>query len=260
MAAATGAVAEVTVEEQVVPVPAPVEAREAVVLRAVTAASALRRKTFSTSRSIWTSALLSSSTVDVKVRHDMAFPRVPSTSSPKAPCKADTNPSLVFDTTVTGTLKGYDALMNLVLDDVQEAVRGKLLPPLPFSARCISFSVAPVGPNPCTYNRRRRQRNHPSSRTCCCARYAPRCDQPRRRKRGDCEPLRSAGGGSLSRREYSSGQSKTASFQNIIPTWESERHPVMLANRAIPQMDETTILTKEKRGRTVRRNARIETW
>lgn len=25
---------------------------------------------------------------------------------------------------VTGTLKGYDALMNLVLDEVQEAVRG----------------------------------------------------------------------------------------------------------------------------------------
>lgn len=29
---------------------------------------------------------------------------------------------------VTGTLKGYDALMNLVLDDVQEVLRG-LLPP-----------------------------------------------------------------------------------------------------------------------------------
>lgn len=29
----------------------------------------------------------------------------------------------------TGTLKGYDALMNLVLDDVQEAVRGKPPPP-----------------------------------------------------------------------------------------------------------------------------------
>ena len=26
--------------------------------------------------------------------------------------------------TVTGTLKGYDALMNLVLDDVDEVVRG----------------------------------------------------------------------------------------------------------------------------------------
>jgi hypothetical protein len=37
--------------------------------------------------------------------------------------------------TVTGTLKGYDALMNLVLDDVDEVVRGTyslflpLLPP-----------------------------------------------------------------------------------------------------------------------------------
>ena len=29
---------------------------------------------------------------------------------------------------MTGTLKGYDALMNLVLDDVQETVRGKLAP------------------------------------------------------------------------------------------------------------------------------------
>ena len=28
---------------------------------------------------------------------------------------------------VTGTLKGYDALMNLVLDDVDEVVRGKQL-------------------------------------------------------------------------------------------------------------------------------------
>ena len=27
---------------------------------------------------------------------------------------------------VTGTLKGYDALMNLVLDDVQEVLRGIL--------------------------------------------------------------------------------------------------------------------------------------
>jgi len=29
--------------------------------------------------------------------------------------------------TVTGTLKGYDALMNLVLDDVEEVMRGKVL-------------------------------------------------------------------------------------------------------------------------------------
>jgi LSM domain len=31
---------------------------------------------------------------------------------------------------VTGTLKGYDALMNLVLDDVQEVLRGELCLPL----------------------------------------------------------------------------------------------------------------------------------
>jgi small nuclear ribonucleoprotein (snRNP)-like protein len=34
---------------------------------------------------------------------------------------------------VTGTLKGYDALMNLVLDDVDEVVRGMCsFPPLRF--------------------------------------------------------------------------------------------------------------------------------
>jgi len=31
-----------------------------------------------------------------------------------------------LELTVTGTLKGYDALMNLVLDDVDEVVRGLL--------------------------------------------------------------------------------------------------------------------------------------
>ncbi|KFA45819.1 hypothetical protein S40293_08980 [Stachybotrys chartarum IBT 40293] len=35
---------------------------------------------------------------------------------------------------VRGTLKGYDALMNLVLDDVQEVMRGQSLPPHPTSA------------------------------------------------------------------------------------------------------------------------------
>lgn len=41
---------------------------------------------------------------------------------------------------VTGTLKGYDALMNLVLDDVQEAVRGKFRCCLsPFSPAHIFF-------------------------------------------------------------------------------------------------------------------------
>ena len=34
---------------------------------------------------------------------------------------------------VTGLLKGYDALMNLVLDDVQEVVRGRF-PILDFQA------------------------------------------------------------------------------------------------------------------------------
>lgn len=41
----------------------------------------------------------------------------------------------MYDCTVTGTLKGYDALMNLVLDEVQETLRGMRRqaapPPLP---------------------------------------------------------------------------------------------------------------------------------
>lgn len=37
-----------------------------------------------------------------------------------------------FMFSVTGTLKGYDALMNLVLDDVQEVLRGE--PFLPFTS------------------------------------------------------------------------------------------------------------------------------
>ena len=42
----------------------------------------------------------------------------------------------MYGCTVTGTLKGYDALMNLVLDEVQETLRGMrrqapFLPPSP---------------------------------------------------------------------------------------------------------------------------------
>lgn len=33
--------------------------------------------------------------------------------------------SILTSPTVTGTLKGYDQLMNLVLDDVKESMRGK---------------------------------------------------------------------------------------------------------------------------------------
>lgn len=39
--------------------------------------------------------------------------------------------------TVTGTLKGYDQLMNLVLDDVKEVMRGKASPshPIPSASK-----------------------------------------------------------------------------------------------------------------------------
>lgn len=56
--------------------------------------------------------------------------------------------------TVTGTLKGYDALMNLVLDDVEESLQGKptsllldAFPPpffsiyLDMSIRCVPASI-----------------------------------------------------------------------------------------------------------------------
>lgn len=42
---------------------------------------------------------------------------------------------------VTGTLKGYDALMNLVLDDVQEVLRG-VLPPFPHPKPLLTISCA----------------------------------------------------------------------------------------------------------------------
>ena len=42
---------------------------------------------------------------------------------------------------VTGTLKGYDALMNLVLDDVDEVVRGML------SLLCLSLLAPQLTPN-----------------------------------------------------------------------------------------------------------------
>ena len=37
-------------------------------------------------------------------------------------------PSFLIERKVVGTLKGYDQLMNLVLDDVKETMRGKWLP------------------------------------------------------------------------------------------------------------------------------------
>ena len=44
---------------------------------------------------------------------------------------------------MTGTLKGYDALMNLVLDDVKEVLRGKL-PVLTHPLRCFTTGFVMV--------------------------------------------------------------------------------------------------------------------
>jgi hypothetical protein len=67
-----------------------------------------RRRTSSTWANIWTSRSLSSSMVVARVRLSelRAF-----------------QPKVLTIHSVKGTLKGYDALMNLVLDDVHEVVR-----------------------------------------------------------------------------------------------------------------------------------------
>lgn len=68
-----------------------------------------RRRTFLTWASIWTSRSPSSLTAAARV---YLFG-----------LRARRSQSLTSDS-VKGTLKGYDALMNLVLDDVHEVVRG----------------------------------------------------------------------------------------------------------------------------------------
>ena len=67
-----------------------------------------RRKTSSISPSTWTSRSLSSSTEEEKVG-------ATATSGIKF---------MLILWQVIGTLKGYDQLMNLVLDDVRETLRG----------------------------------------------------------------------------------------------------------------------------------------
>jgi small nuclear ribonucleoprotein (snRNP)-like protein len=93
--------------------------------------------------------------------------------------------------TVTGTLKGYDALMNLVLDDVDEVVRGTY----PFSS---PFTL-PLLPSPPSKHqvlttlpprRRRKQPLHPPPRPRRRARHPPRPSQPRRRQRRNRKSIR----------------------------------------------------------------------
>ena len=86
-----------------------------------------RKRTFSISTNTWTRRLLSSSVEAEKVHNIISF-HLPTSSASLAESEdiqtiksaANKSPS-----TVTGTLKGYDQLMNLVLDDVREHTRGE---------------------------------------------------------------------------------------------------------------------------------------
>ena len=74
--------------------------------------------------------------------------------------------------TVTGTLKGYDQLMNLVLDDVKELLHGRLAP------SSASISSAFSRGTDISFRRRRGQRIHSLSRSHRRSRYSSRPHQP----------------------------------------------------------------------------------
>ena len=86
----------------------------------------------------------------------------------------------------TGVLKGYDALMNLVLDEVEELLRGIPHPTNPIQhGREDMKTVA----NQLVLARRRGQRDDTSARAGGGARHSPGGGEPRRRERGDSESL-----------------------------------------------------------------------
>jgi small nuclear ribonucleoprotein (snRNP)-like protein len=93
---------------------------------------------------------------------------------------------------VIGTLKGYDQLMNLVLDEVKEAMTGTLisLPSIPNSPHPTSDSRFQLTHD----RRRRRQRPVAQARPHRRARNTPRRHLPRRRQRGDRKSLPTRGG------------------------------------------------------------------
>jgi small nuclear ribonucleoprotein (snRNP)-like protein len=86
---------------------------------AIRSASARRRRTSLTWPSTWIRRSQSSS---------MAAEKVSLKSMATADICQNSDVSVRW-WTVTGTLKGYDALMNLVLDDVEEVMRGMLYTP-----------------------------------------------------------------------------------------------------------------------------------
>lgn len=99
---------------------------------------------------------------------------------------------------MVGTLKGFDQLMNLVLDNVQELLHGNLSPSLPhpsFSFPCLSPPSPLHPPRILTSNlppshRRRRQLLHPTPRPDRCPRHPPSPNIPPRWQRSDREPFR----------------------------------------------------------------------
>lgn len=92
---------------------------------------------------------------------------------------------------MTGTLKGYDQLMNLVLDDVKELLRGMISL---FTSCGFPFYIlrAPCQKLTSTCLRRRRQRIYtlprPHSRT----RHPPRPHKPTRWQRADTKSVQPA--------------------------------------------------------------------
>lgn len=103
---------------------------------------------------------------------------------------------------VVGTLKGYDQLMNLVLDDVKETMRGNPLNiPNPIfvhfhpSGNLLrpSYLTPTIPRNPSNNSpphRRRRQRKDPLPRPDSSARHPFGAALAPGRLRGDCEPVR----------------------------------------------------------------------
>lgn len=81
---------------------------------------------------------------------------------------------------VTGTLKGFDQLMNLVLDDVKETTRGE------YYWELLAWWIVA---NLC--RRRRGQHQHEESWLASSKRNTSCSHQPSGWQRGDCQPIRS---------------------------------------------------------------------
>ena len=136
---------------------ADVEEREeaVVVVRVARRRKSRRRKTYSTWRSTWTRRSVSSLMGGGKVRFFqsslslLCLFLLPGTS-----LWVERVVDWCFALAVTGTLKGYDQLMNLVLDDVKELMRGMSAmvhdaslasPPAPSPSILCPLYLCPIG-------------------------------------------------------------------------------------------------------------------